>query len=42
MMMMMMIWPIDGNLTGAITPGQSGPGGNGYNKVIYILQSSRK
>ena len=33
-------WPIDGTLTGAITPGQSGPGSNGNEGVLQISQSS--
>ena len=31
----------DGTLTGTITPGQSGPGSNSNEKVLYILQSSK-
>ena len=29
------------NLTGTITPGQSGPGSNSNERVLYIYQSSR-
>ena len=35
------IWPIDGALTGATTPDQSGPGNNDNEGVLYILQTSR-
>ena len=35
------IWPIDRTLSGATTPGQSGPGSNGNEEVLRILQSSR-
>ena len=35
------IWPIDRTLLGATTPGQSGPGSNGNEGVLRILQSSR-
>ena len=31
------IWPLDGTLTGAINPGQSGPGSNGNEGVLDIL-----
>ena len=34
------IWPIDRTLTGATTPGQSGPGSDGNEEVLYIPQSS--
>ena len=34
------IWPIDGMLTGTITPGQSGTRCNGNEGVLYIPQSS--
>ena len=34
------IWPIDRTLSGATTPGQSGPGSDGIEGVLYILQSS--
>ena len=34
------IYPIDGTLTGATTPGQSGPGSNGNEGVLHIPQSS--
>ena len=34
------IWPIDRTLSGAITPGQSGPGSNGTEGVLCISQSS--
>ena len=33
------IWPIDRTLSGANTPGQSGPGSNGNNRVLCIPQS---
>ena len=33
------IYPIDKILSGATTPGQSGPGSDG-NEVLHILQSS--
>ena len=32
-------WPIDKTLSGAPTPGQSGPGSNGNKGVLHILQS---
>ena len=35
------IWPIDRILLGAITPGQSGPGSNGNERVLYIPQISK-
>ena len=35
------IYPIDGTLTGATTPGQSGPGINGNERVLHIPQGSR-
>ena len=34
------IWPIDRTLSGATTPGQSGPGNDGNKGVLCILQSS--
>ena len=34
------IWPIDKTLSGATTPGQSGPGRNGNEGVLHIPQSS--
>ena len=34
------IWPIDRTLSGATTPGQSGPGSNGNEEVFRIPQSS--
>ena len=34
------IWPIDRALSGATTPGQSGPGSNGNEGVLYIPESS--
>ena len=34
------IWPIDRTLSGATTPGQSGPGSDVNEGVLYILQSS--
>ena len=34
------IWPIDMTLTRATTPGQSGPGSDGNEQVLRILQSS--
>ena len=33
------IWPIDRTLSGATTPGQSGPGSNGNEEVLRIPQS---
>ena len=33
------IWPIDRTLSGAITPGQCGPGSNGINGVLHIPKS---
>ena len=35
------IWPIDGTLSSATTPGQSEPGGNGNEGVIHIPQISK-
>ena len=34
------IWPIDRTLSGAITPGQSGPGIDGNEGVLRIPQST--
>ena len=34
------IWPIDRTLSGATTPGESGPGSNGNKETLRILQSS--
>ena len=34
------IWPIDRNLTGATSPGQSGPGSDSNEEVLSILQIS--
>ena len=34
------IWPIDRTLSGATTPGQSRPGGDGNEGVFHIPQSS--
>ena len=34
------IWLIDRTLSGAITPGQSGPGSDGNKGVLHIPQSS--
>ena len=34
------IWPMDRTLSGATTPGQSGPGSNDNERVLHILQSS--
>ena len=34
------IWPIDVTQIGTTTPGQSGPGNNGYEGVLYIPQNS--
>ena len=34
------IWPIDRILSGATTPGNSGPGSNGNERVLRIPQSS--
>ena len=34
------IWPIDRTLSGATTPGQSGPGSDGIEGVLRIPQSS--
>ena len=34
------IWPIDRSLSDANTPGQSGPGSDGNEGVLHILQSS--
>ena len=33
------IWPMDRILSGDTTPGQSGPGSNGKEEVLYMLQS---
>ena len=33
------IWPIDMTLSGATTPGQSGPGSDDNEKVLRISQS---
>ena len=30
------IWPIDKNLSGATSPGQSGPGSNRKNRILHI------
>ena len=35
------IWPIEGTLTGIITPGQSGPGSNSNERVLHIPQNSK-
>ena len=35
------IWPIDRTLSGATALGQSGPGSNGIEGVVYTIQSSR-
>ena len=35
------IWPIDRTLSGATTPGQSGPGSDGNEGVLHIPHSSR-
>ena len=35
------IWPIDRTLSGATTPGQSGPGGDDSEGVLRISQSCR-
>ena len=35
------IWHIDRTLSGAITPGQSGPGSNVIERVLHIPRSSR-
>ena len=35
------IWPKDGTLSGAPTPGQSGPGSDGNEEVLHFLESSR-
>ena len=35
------IWPIDRILSGASTPGESGPGGNGNEGVLHIPQISK-
>ena len=35
------IWPIDRTLSSATTPGQSGLGSNGKERVFHISQSSR-
>ena len=34
------IWPIDRTLSGATTPGQSGPGSDGNEGVLRIPQNS--
>ena len=34
------IWLIDWNLSSDTTPGQSGPGNDGNEKVLHIAQSS--
>ena len=34
------IWPIDRTLSGATTPGQSGPRSDGNERVLCIPQSS--
>ena len=34
------IWPIDRNLSGTTTPGQSGPGSDGNEEVLRILHSA--
>ena len=34
------IWPIDRTLLGATTPSQSGPGSDGNEELLHILQSS--
>ena len=34
------IWPIDRTLSGATTPGQSGPGNDGNEEVLCIPQNS--
>ena len=34
------IWPIDLTLSGATTPDQSGPGGDGSKEMLHIPQSS--
>ena len=33
------IWPIDSALSSATTPGQSGPGSNGNERVLHIPQN---
>ena len=33
------IWPMDGTLTGSITTSQSGPGSNGNEVVLHILEN---
>ena len=35
------IWPIDRTLSAATTTDQSGPGSNGNEQVLHILQSSK-
>ena len=35
------IWPMGKTLSGATTPGLSGPGSNGNERVLHIPQSSR-
>ena len=39
---MFSLWPIDRNLSGATTPGQSGPGRDGNKELFDIPQSSSK
>ena len=34
------IWPIDRTLSGATTPGQSGPGSDGFDRILHIPQSA--
>ena len=34
------IWPENRTLSGTTTPGQSGPGSDGNEKVLHILQST--
>ena len=34
------IWPIDGTLSGATNPGQSGPGGDCNKGLLRVPQSS--
>ena len=35
------IWPMDKGLTGTTTPGQSWPGSNGNEKVLYIPRAPK-
>ena len=35
------IWPIDKTLSGATTPGQSGPGSDGNEGVLRLPKSSK-